>query len=54
MPKFIVVKKIQYTEEVEVEDAPTAEIAKEAALVMEGKRIRDDAVVDAYVRRVQE
>ncbi|MGO4382103.1 hypothetical protein [Pseudoduganella sp. RAF53_2] len=54
MPKFIVVKTIQYTEEVQVEDAPTAEVAKEVALATEGKRIQNDVVIDAYVRRLIE
>jgi len=50
MPKFIVTKTFQYTEEVEVE-ADTAEAAKDAALDLDGTRIHDDKLIDSVARR---
>lgn len=51
MPKFIVTKTYQYTEEVEVE-AESAAAAKEAAMEQDGVRIHDDTLVDAVVKRI--
>jgi hypothetical protein len=50
MPKFIVTKTLQYTEEVEVE-ADTAEAAIDAAMDMDGTRIHDDMLTDSVARR---
>lgn len=53
MPKYIVTKTFQYTEEVEVE-AETAEAAKELATSMEGKRISHDSLIQSVARRAPE
>lgn len=53
MPKFIVTKTFQYTEEVEVE-AETAEAAKEAAADIAGTRIYQDTLIESVARRMAE
>lgn len=53
MPKFIVVKTYQYTEQVEV-IAETAAAANEAAKKVVGVRNNDDTVVDSVARRADE
>lgn len=53
MPKFLVTKTFQYTEEVEV-DAATAEAAKAAAMEVDGERIHDDTLMDSVARRIND
>ncbi|MDO9178663.1 MAG: hypothetical protein Q7U16_10195 [Agitococcus sp.] len=47
MPKFLVTKKIQYTEEVEVV-ANSKEEAEELARSLDGTKFHDDHLVDCY------
>lgn len=53
MPKFKVIRTVQYTEEVEVE-ADTAAAANSAAEEMDGVRNNDDRVIDSVAHRVTE
>ena len=53
MPKFLVTKTFQYTEEVEVE-ASTAEAAKAVAMEVDGERIHDDTLMDSVARRIND
>ncbi|MBC3871503.1 hypothetical protein [Undibacterium oligocarboniphilum] len=52
MPKYLVTKKMQYTEEVEVE-AESKEMAVELAMPIDGTRIHDDHLYDCYAKIIE-